>query len=235
MVKRNKYSRKRRNRSKRRNYSKRRVTRRKRKSRTKKRYKRGGSAAGAGAAGGGGSGGAGGGASMVSEHSEIKIHNFNTKLFLLYDEYCYAIIGIDDNELTIHQLMKINEENVKFVMNPDKNIEIFNDYFAKWTEVKDEGLYDQIFDSWMKGGQLGMVSNFTDLKLNGKRCGNFLVNSIKLVSTYQSLNDPIVKLVAHEGSTEGKLIKYYGSLGFKLTGKNMFGDNIEIPEEFNFQ
>ena len=51
MVKRKKYSRKRRNRSKRRNYSKRRVTRRKRKSRTKKRYKRGGSAAGAGAEG----------------------------------------------------------------------------------------------------------------------------------------------------------------------------------------
>jgi hypothetical protein len=125
--------------------------------------------------------------------------------------------------------MKRNAVNSYLFGDGIKAITEFNEYFDNFVDKYEDDFYKKVDDNMY----LPMMEvEISELKKNGTKCGDFLIDSLHKFSNYPNIS--IAELVVYDYSPENKLIKFYGNLGFKLTGKDMFDDEIEIPEELNY-
>jgi len=162
--------------------------------------------------------------------SSINVHNFTDVLKLTYNDDCYSIIDIKSDKFHITQLMKRDIDNRYLFEDGIKDMRTFDGYFDEFSD-KYEGDFDGKIDADMYLPI--MEAEISKLTKNGTKCGDFLIDSINKLLLVNS-NVSIVDLVACDYSPDNKLIKFYGGLGFKLTGSNMLEGEIKIPEELGY-
>jgi hypothetical protein len=161
--------------------------------------------------------------------SSINVHNFTDVLKLTYNTDCFSMIDIKSDKFHISQLMKRAPDNNYLFEGGIKDKDTFNDFFAEFVRK-----HEDEFDEKIGGVYLPiMEAEILKLTKNGTKCGDFLIDSINKLLLVNS-NVSIVDLVAFDYSVDNKLIKLYGDLGFKLTGDDFLGGELEIPEEIKY-